>query len=158
VLVPALVRDKGNKLVFSLSANDFALTDDGIPQKLHLEQETGGEPLALVVDIEVGGDSARQLEKYVSLPAMIDSIVGGVQHKVAVVGYDSSPVLVQDFTDSDTAAKAIQVVIHDNNGDDGGATLDSLAFSVDLLRKQPIQYRRAILLIAARSRQPCAAR
>lgn len=136
MLVPALVRDKGNKLVFSLSANDFALTDDGIPQKLRLEQETDGEPLALVVDIEVGG----------------------VQHKVAVVGYDSSPVLVQDFTDSDTAAKAIQVVIHDNNGDDGGATLDSLAFSVDLLRKQPIQYRRAILLIAARSRQPCAAR
>jgi len=148
VLVPALVRDKGNKLVFSLSADDFALTDDGIPQKLHLEQEMGGEPLALVVDIEVGGDGARQLAKYESLPAMIDSIVGGVQHKVAVVGYDSSPVLVQDFTDSDTAAKAIQVVIHDNNGDDGGATLDSLAFSVDLLRKQPIQYRRAILLIA----------
>ena len=80
---------------------------------------------------------------------MIDSIVGGVRHEVAVVGYDSSPVLVQDFTpDSDTAAKAIHALIHDNNGDDGGVTLDSLAFSVDLLRKQPIQYRRAILLIA----------
>ena len=59
VLVPALVRDRGNKLVFSLSANDFVLTDDGVPQKLHLEQDTGGEPLALVVDIEVGGDGAR---------------------------------------------------------------------------------------------------
>lgn len=149
VLVPALVRDKGNKLVFSLSANDFVLTDDGVLQKLHLEQDTGGEPLALVVDIEVGGDGARQLAKYESLTAMIDSIVGGVPHKVAVVGYDSSPVLVQDFTaDSDTATKAIQALIHDNNGDDGGVTLDSLAFSVDLLRKQPIQYRRAILLIA----------
>jgi VWFA-related protein len=149
VLVPALVRDKGNKLVFSLSANDFVLTDDGVPQKLHLEQDTGGEPLALVVDIEVGGDGARPLAKYESLTRMIDSIVGGVPHEVAVVGYDSSPVLVQDFTpDSDTAAKATHALIHDNNGDDGGATLDSLAFSVDLLRKQPIQYRRAILLIA----------
>jgi len=149
VLVPALVRDKGNKLVFSLSINDFVLTDDGVPQELHLEQDTGGEPLALVVDIEVGGDGARQLAKYELLSTMIDSIVGGVPHKVAVVGYDSSPVLAQDFTaDSDTAAKAIQALIHDNHGDDGGATLDSLAFSVDLLRKQPIQYRRAILLIA----------
>jgi hypothetical protein len=102
-----------------------------------------------VVDIEGGGAGARQLAKYESLTAMIDSIVGGVPHKVAVVGYDSSPVLVQDFTpDSDTAAKTIQALIHDNKGDDGGATLDSLAFSVDLLRKQPIQYRRAILLIA----------
>lgn len=149
VLVPALVRDKGNKLVFSLSANDFVLTDDGVPQKLHLEQDTGGEPLALVVDIEVGGDGARQLAKYESLTRMIDSIVGSVPHEVAVVGYDSSPRLVQDFTmDNDTAAKAIQTLIHDNKGDDGGATLDSLAFSVDLLRKQPIQYHRAILLIA----------
>jgi hypothetical protein len=150
VPVPALVRDKGDELVLSLSVNDFVLTDDGVPQKLHLEQDTAGEPLALVVDIEGGGgDGARQLAKYESLTAMIDSIVGGVPHKVAVVGYDSSPVLVQDFSpDSDTATKAIQALIHDNNGDDGGATLDSLAFSVDLLRKQPRQYRRAILLIA----------
>jgi len=52
------------------------------------------EPLALVVVIEVGGDGARQLAKYESLTAMIDSIVGGVPQKVAVVGCDSSPVLV----------------------------------------------------------------
>ena len=56
--------------------------------------------------------------------------------------------------DSDTAAKAIQALIHDNNGDDGGATLDSLAFWVDLLRKQPIQYRRAILLIFSSASHP----
>ena len=30
------------------------LTDDGIPQKLTLEQDTGSEPLALVVLIEAG--------------------------------------------------------------------------------------------------------
>ena len=54
VLVPALVRDKskGGQLVFTLNVDDFALTDDGVPQKLLLEQDTGGEPLALVVDIE----------------------------------------------------------------------------------------------------------
>jgi hypothetical protein len=57
VLVPALVRNKNKagQLIFTLTADDFVLTDDGIPQKLHLEQDTGGEPLALVVDIEGGG-------------------------------------------------------------------------------------------------------
>jgi hypothetical protein len=59
VPVPALVRDKGDELVLSLSVNDFVLTDDGVPQKLHLEQDTAGEPLALVVDIEGGGGTAR---------------------------------------------------------------------------------------------------
>ncbi len=152
VLVPALVRSKGGELVFTLKVDDFVLTDDGIPQKLHLEQDTGGEPLALVVDIEGGGAGARELAKYAAIAPMIESVVGDVPHKIAVVGYDSSPVLVQDFTpDTGKAANAIKALIDDDNGDDGAATLDSLGFSIDLLRKQPLQYRRAILLIAESS-------
>jgi VWFA-related protein len=149
VLVPALVRDKSGHLVFTLNVDDFVLTDDGIPQKLHLEQDTGGEPLALVVDIEGGGAGASELAKYAALAPMLESVVGNVPHKIAVVGYDSSPVLVQDFTpDNDLATKAIQALIKDDNGDNGAATLDSLGFSIDLLRKQPLQYRRAILMIS----------
>jgi VWFA-related protein len=150
VLVPALVRDKkSGQVVYTLKADDFVLTDDGIPQKLHLEQDTGSEPLALVVDIEGGGAGAEQLLKDTSIATMLDSIVGGVPHKIAVVGYDSSPVLVTDFTtDTDKAAYGIAALIKDDNGDDGAATLDSIGFSVDLLRKQPLEYRRAILLIA----------
>jgi VWFA-related protein len=149
VLVPALVRNKAGDLVFTLKADDFILTDDGVPQKLTLEQDTGGEPLALVVDIEGGGAGARELDKYGALAPMIESVVGGVPHLVAVVGFDSSPVLVQDFTpDIELAAHGIQALIADNNGDNGAAILDSLGFSVGLLRKQPLQYRRAILLVS----------
>jgi VWFA-related protein len=149
VLVPALVRNKAGELILTLKADDFALTDNGVPQKLTLEQDTDGEPLALVVDIEGGGAGARELQKYAALSAMLDSVVGDVPHRVAVVGYDSSPVLVQDFTTNiDVAAKAIQALIADDSGDDGAATLDSLGFSIDLLRRQPPEYRRAILLIA----------
>jgi VWFA-related protein len=149
VLVPALVRDKHDELVFNLKASDFVLTDDGIPQKLTLEQDTDGEPLALVVDIEGGAAGAGQLGKMSAISAMMDSIVGDVPHKVAIVGFDSSPVLVQDFTPNlDAAGSAIEALISDNNGDDGDAILDSLGFSLDLLRKQPSEYRRAILLVS----------
>ena len=149
VLVPALVRNKAGQLVYTLKAGDFVLTDDGVPQKLTLEQDTGGEPLALVVDLEGGGAGANELEKYGTLAPMLASVVGNVPHKIAVVGFDSSPVLVQDFTpDLDAAAHAIHALIDDDNGDDGAAILDSLGFSVDLLRKQPPGYRRAILLVS----------
>ena len=149
VLVPALVRNKAGELIFTLKADDFVLTDDGIPQKLTLEPDTGGEPLALVVDIEGGGAAVRELAKYAALSPMIESVVGGVPHHIAVVGFDSSPVLVQDFTPNiDDAAHAIDALIADNNGDDGAAILDSIGFSIDLLRKQPTEYRRAILLIS----------
>ena len=149
VMVPALVRKKDGELIFTLKAEDFVLTDNGVPQKLNLEPDTGGEPLALVVDVEGGGAGAHELGKYAALAPMIESVVGGVPHKIAVVGFDSSPVLVQDFTpDADTAAGAINALIADDSGDEGAAILDSLGFSLDLLRKQPPDYRRAILLIS----------
>jgi len=172
VQVPALVRSKDGRLVFTLTADDFKLTDDGVPQKLNLEQDTGGEPLALVVVIETGGAGAREFNKYDSLVPglgpMLGSIVGNVPHRVAVVTFDSQPALLQDFTpEIDVAADAIDslrpdckrqhhlehcgspLAIHDVPlGDNGAAILDSLAFSVDLLRKQPVGYRRAILLIS----------
>ena len=100
VLVPALVRNKAGQLIYTLKASDFALTDDGVPQKLRLEQDTDREPLALVVDIEGGGQAARELEigKFSGISSMLDAIVGGVPHRIAVVGFDSSPALVTDFT------------------------------------------------------------
>jgi VWFA-related protein len=149
VLVPALVRNKAGQLVFTLKADDFSLTDDGVPQKLTLEQDTGSEPLALAIVVEGGGAAARQLQKYAAIEPMIDAVVGGVPHRVAVIGFDSSPVLVQDFTpDTDAAAKAIHALIDDDNGDNGAAILDALGFALDLLRKQPLAYRRAVLLVS----------
>ena len=149
VLVPALVRNKARQLVFTLKADDFVLTDDGVPQKLTLEQDTGGEPLALVAVLEGGGASAGAMDKYRALAPMLSSIVGAVPHKIAVVGFDSSPVLVEDFTPNTNAAEhAIQELIDDDNGDNGAAILDSIGFAVDLLRKQPAEYRRAILLVS----------
>jgi len=167
VLVPALVRDKHGNLVFTLTANDFAITDDGIPQKLTLEPDTDNEPLALVVDIEIGGAGTREYERFKAIAPMLDSIVGSVPHRIAVVAFDSHSSLEQDFTSStDEAAQAIFDLepgcsrqnhqddcapnsVHDLSlGDNGAAILDSIGVSVDLLRKQPSTYRRAILLVS----------
>ena len=149
VLVPALVHDKSGQLVFNLKVDDFTLTDNGIPQTLRLEQDSGGEPLALVVCIEGGGEAAAKIDRFAPLIAMLEAVAGGVPHKIAVVGFDSSPVLVTDFTsDNDAAEQAIKALIQDNNGDGGAAILDSLTFSLDLLRRQPPEYRRAILLLS----------
>lgn len=146
VLVPALVRTRSGSLVFTLTANDFILTDDGVPQKLTLEQDTGAEPLALVLAVETGGGGARELDKLSPLGPMLDSIIGNVPHKIAVVAFDSQPTLIHGFTsNTDTIASTLQSL---GSGDEGAAILDALDFSVGLLRKQPPQYRRAILLIS----------
>jgi VWFA-related protein len=172
VIVPALVRTRTGAMVYTLQADDFVLTDDGVPQNLTLEHDTGREPLALVVVVEVGGAGAREFEKFASiappLPTMLESLIGNVAHEVAVVTFDSEPDLLQNFTsDVDEAADALRTLtpgctrqhhftdcsgpnpVHDVPlGDNGAAILDSLDYAVGLLRQQPIGYRRAILLIS----------
>jgi VWFA-related protein len=170
VIVPALVRSKLGQLVFNLNASDFALTDDGIPQKVTLDQDTGGEPLAMVVVVEVGGAGAREFDndKQAPLAPLLENLIGNVPHTIAVVAFDSQPKLVQPFTSNvNAAAKAILDLtpgcsrqhhmencaapgsFHDlSTADNGAATLDALGFAVDLLRDQPVSHRRAILLVS----------
>jgi VWFA-related protein len=146
VLVPTLVKTKSGELVYTLTANDFTITDNTVEQKVALEEDSGDQPLALVVAIETSNDGARQFDKYRNLATMIESIVGQVPHRVAVVGFDSEPALLQDFTPN---LSQMDDALHDlASGSGGAAILDALAYSVDLLRKQPPQYRRAILLIS----------
>jgi VWFA-related protein len=145
VLVPALVRDGNGKLVFALKADDFRVTDDGIEQKLTLDDNIGGEPLALVIAVETGGAGAQRLDEYRDLSGVLAAIVGGVPHQVAVVAFDSTPHLVMDFdSDVDAAGAALRNL---EPGDRGAAILDALAYSVDQLRLMPA-YRRAILLVS----------
>jgi VWFA-related protein len=146
VIVPALVRTKAGELVFTLAASDFTVTDDGIEQKAVIEEDSDSEPLALVVAIETGGAGARQLDKYRQLATLIEAVVGNVPHKIAVVGFDSEPKLLQDFTsDVDLMGSVIHGL---SPGNRGASILDGVGFSVDLLRAQPPKYRRAILLIS----------
>jgi VWFA-related protein len=146
VLVPALVRNAQGELVFTLKADDFRVTDDGVEQQLTLDEDTGGEPLALVVAVETGRASAHRLDAYRNLNAVIAAVVGNVPHRVAVVDFDSAPTLLQGFTsDVDAAGTALRDL---EPGDKGAAILDGLKFSVDLLRTQPPLWRRAILLIS----------
>ena len=145
VLVPALVKTKSGDVVFTSQAHDFSLTDNGVPQRLRLEQDTDGQPLALVIAVQTGADAAPRLQQYQNLGPLLDALVGNVPHQIAVVGFDSTPVLLHGFTsNSEYIAHSLDVL---DRGDTGNSILDALSFSVDLLRKQPPSYRRAILLL-----------
>jgi VWFA-related protein len=146
VLVPALVKTKSGEPVFSLAADDFVLTDNGITQRLQLEPDSDAQPLALAVIVQTGGRGATHLGDYRNLDAILDAVIGNVPHRVAVVSFDSKPRLALDFTaDTDVASRTIANL---NEGDPGAAILDALYFGIDLLRRQPAGYRRAALLFS----------
>jgi VWFA-related protein len=146
VLVPAMVKTRAGEVVFSLTADDFILTDNGVPQSLRLELDTDSQPLALAVIVQTGGLGAEHLPDYRHLGAVLDAVIGNVPHRVAVVSFDSNPRLEQDFSaDTDAATKTIGTL---EEGDRGVAILDALNFGINLLRKQPPAYRRAVLLLS----------
>ncbi|HZD47764.1 MAG TPA: VWA domain-containing protein [Silvibacterium sp.] len=146
VLVPTLVKTGSGEPVFGLNVNDFILTEDGIEQKISLEENFDSQPLALVIVVQTGGAGRRRLDTYQELGPLLDSVVGAVPHCVAVVGFDSEPHIEAEFTpDLNNVA---EVMANLPPGDGGAAIVDSLHFAVELLRKQPVSYRRAILSIS----------
>jgi len=146
VIVPALVKTKSGQLVFTLKADDFTVKDDGIPQKLQLEDDTDSQPLALVIVVEVGGDGINYLPAYSDLGPLLDAIIGNVPHRVALVDFDSEPELLHGFTSD--LSKIVVELNRIESGDNGASVLDAMSFATNLLRKQPPSYRRAILLIS----------
>jgi VWFA-related protein len=145
VVVPALVQTPASELVFSLTADDFILTDNGVPQKVRLETDTA-RPLSLVVLMQTGGAAQSQFKNYANLETMLAAVLGGSPNKVSVVNFDSRVEAASPFTSD--IAQWRDAIDHPDPGDSGAAIYDGLDFALDLLRKQPANTRRAILLIS----------
>jgi VWFA-related protein len=147
VLVPVLVRQHdSSEAVFSLGSQDFTVTDDGVPQKIRLQEDPDLQPLALVIVAQTGGVGIDHIHDYSDLDAILDALIGAVPHKVAVVSFDSQPHDVQRFTgDMGLVSNALSNL---EDGDRGAAVLDALAYGIDMLRQSPPNYRRAILFIS----------
>jgi hypothetical protein len=97
VVVPTLVQTAGKEPVFSLTAEDFVLTDNGVPQKVTLEEETK-RPLSLVVLLQTGGVARGQFESYSNLETMLAAVLGGAPNQVSIVNFDSRPEAASPFT------------------------------------------------------------
>ena len=146
VEVPILLKAKGGEVIFGLTADDFLVTDNGVPQHLNLDQDTDSQPLALAIVVETGGDGARHLSDYRQLDSILDALIGNVEHRIAVIGFDSLPHLLMPFTP--TTADASRQLAGLNEGDQGAAILDGIALAIAQLRVQPPRFRRAILLLS----------
>jgi VWFA-related protein len=145
VVVPTVVQTQEKALVFSLTADDFVLTDNGVQQKVILEEESQ-RPLSLVVLIQTGGIARNQFQNYKNLGLMVEEILGMGRNEASIVNFDSHVKGVSPFTsDIEPWREAIE---KPEAGDSGAAILDSLAFGLESLKKQPAGNRRAILLIS----------
>ena len=122
------------------------LEDNGVPQKIRVQEEMDTAPVALVVAVEEGGVSALEFDKLAKLGPLLDLFLSDGRSQAALMGFDSHPHLIQDYThSSDEINDALK---HLEPGDGGAAILDTVSSAVDLLEIQPKEYRRVLLLIS----------
>jgi len=146
VLVPTLVEKRGGQILYGLRERDFVLEDNGVEQKIHVQEEMDTAPVALVVAVEQGGISVLEFDKLAKMAPLLDTFLVDPRSQVALVGFDSTPSLNVDFTHS--GENINEALHHLQPGDGGAAILDTVSYGVDLLSTQPKEFRRVLLLIS----------
>ncbi len=151
VLVPTLVANSKGEVTYELKAENFSLTDNGVPQKIHLDDDLDTTPVSLVVCLERGRSSEIQFDKYARLAPLVEQFLGSDgggtgNGEVALVEFDSKAVYREGFT-RDTSVLE-QDLADLQPGDGGAAILDAAGMSIDLLEHRPPERRRILLLIS----------
>lgn len=146
VLVPTLVEKRGGGIVYGLKPADFVLEDNGVPQKIRVQEEMDTAPVSLVVAVELGGVSVLEFDKLAKLGPLLDLFLSDSRSQAALVGFDSKPHLIRDYTHSGEEVNEALKRLEPGNG--GDAILDTVSYAVDLLESQPKEYRRVLLLIS----------
>lgn len=146
VLVPTLVEKRDGGILYGLKPADFILEDNGVPQKIRVQEELDSAPVALVVAVEEGGASVLEFDKLAKLGPLLDLFLSDPRSRVALVGFDSTQHLLQDYTH---AGEQVNDKLRNlDPGDGGAAILDTISYSVNLLQSQPKEFRRVLLLIS----------
>ncbi len=147
VLVPATVQTKQGAMIYALKPAQFVVEDNGVPQTIHLDEDTDSLGLSLVVVVQCSRSAGWQFTKLDGLGSLIDGLAGGAPRQVAVVTYGSAPLLLGSFSSSaEATSRALSQL--EPCDDPDASTLDAVRYATKLLSARDDHYRHAILLIS----------
>jgi VWFA-related protein len=151
VYVPTQVQTRKGDILYALKPEQFVVEDNGIQQKIRVDEDTDSSGLALIVVVQCSGAAYAEFDRMRGLPEMVESITGGAPHQVALVSYGNEPELITGLTSSDK--RLADAFGHLEPCDDNNAaTLDAVNYAIhqfdDARRPAKPGYRRAILLIS----------
>lgn len=146
VLIPTLVKDQQGGIVYGLQAKDFIVEDNGVEQAVRLDEAPEGQPVSLVVAIQKGRRASYEFPRMQGLRTMLGPLFALGTARVAMVEFDSHVELTRNFTQDENLIDADLTNLQP--GDDGAAILDAVAYSINLLKHEPEERQRVLLLIS----------
>ena len=151
VNTPVTVRNEKGEMVHNLEESDFRISDNGALQKI-THFNLGGDPISLVVVVEMSARIAPILPQIRKSGILISQTVTGPTGEGAVVGFDDRVSTLLDFTSSPDAME--QVMSGLPVGTPGTKLFDAMSRAVELLSARPevseteLGRRRVMLVIA----------
>jgi VWFA-related protein len=144
VVAPTTVRAKSGKYIQDLQLSDFEVYDNGKLQKVTADLRDS--PFSLVVAIQRSADMTGILPKVRGIGLALTDLVVGQDGEIAVIGFDHSVQIRQDFTsDGDKVDQAVRDM---KTGSYSHAAIDAVMASVRMLQNRPRDRRRGILVIS----------
>lgn len=145
VAAPVTVRDKSGELVLDLTQSDFHVFDDGVEQKI-THFDLGGQPFDIVLVVETSSRIQALLPAVRKTGIVFSQVVMGQTSQAAVIGFDNTVQLLQQFTND---PDAVQKTINDLRlGTPGARLYDAMARGVSLLQEQPAGRRRIMVVVS----------
>jgi len=147
VLVPTLVeKPHGGGIVYGLKPADFVVEDNGVAQKIRVQEEMDTAPVALVIALEEGREGWLEFDKLAKLGPLLEYFLSDAKSQAALVAFGSKPRLICDYTNSQERLNEGLQQLQPSDG--GAAILDTISYAVDLLEDRPKEYRRVLLLVS----------
>jgi len=134
-------------MIYTLKAEQFVVEDNGVPQTVHLDEDTDALGLTMLVLVQCSRSAVMEQAHIAGLATMIDSIAGGAPRQIAVASYGHDPTLLGDFS-SDTGATADALAQMTPCDDSAAATMDAVAWGISLLEARKDRNRHVILLVS----------
>ena len=82
VLVPTTIQTKHGDMLYGLKPDQFVVEDNGVPQTIHLDEDTDSLGLSLVVVIQCSRSAGYEFPKLNGLGTMVDAIAGDAPREV----------------------------------------------------------------------------
>lgn len=170
VLVPTLVTDRNGRVIFGLQEKDFVLLDNGVPQKITLDETLASRPISLVVAVQrstratevlgAGCGPATAANAFSSpvrkcstplhsIALMLENFLDAPGSEIALLSFDSHVTQRSIFTQNvDSVTHMLEQL---PSGDSGSAILDAVRQSMVLLNTTSPAQRRVLVIVSERT-------
>ena len=146
VTVPVTVTDGKGQFITDLDKRDFAIYDNGLPQRIENFQLTQ-EPLSVAIVAETSSRIQSLLPDVRAAGILITQLILGESGEAALITFDREVKIAQDFT---TEADKIEASIKNlkTGPSDQTHLSDAVGRAMFLLQRRPRDHRKVIIVIS----------